>query len=582
MRQLLCILLLLCSQLVQAYSTQQLKQFNRVVSQQALKLMRQYKVMGMSMALVNADSIVWEGNFGYANLAQNIPANRHTIYRVGSVSKTLVASAIMQLAAQGKLQLQDPINKYIPELCIANRFADTTTINIQQLLSHHAGIPSDVLAHFFSTNPPPFQSIITYLNEESLIAPPNTIHAYSNAAYSLLGVIIERASQQDFHAYMEEHFFAPLQMSQSAFYLKKAQTNNYALGYKNKRAQLEPALRDVPAGMLHTSLQDLANYAQMYLNKGKFEGQQVLLAQDIAQMHSPQNTHIPLDFDLQMGLSWFIDPYVDARYSHAGPVISHGGDTQLYHVKLSFLPQQNLALIILTNSAKGHRLIKSLHSKTMVAALKYLQKYTPIVSPKHQYKVNKYNAVSAQQLSAYAGDYAVATKIYTLHLRKGKLETKLGANRVQLKMIGPQSFQPVLFVAGIPIKLKKQQLNITQINNDTIVSITKNGVQKYIGIKTIPNKVPIQWKQAASYYINNDSSSVMGKQLQLNYSKNYILLKIKLYDNSVAQIYATPISDTQAVVVGLGRSAGQSIFLSKKNASYQLQYSGMHFIQQRQ
>lgn len=153
--------------------------------------MAKHDVKGLSIALVDDQKVVWAEGFGYADVANQVPATADTMYRIGSISKVLTATEIMRLVEQGKVELDRPVTDYVPEFSIHNRFADSKPITLRALLAHHSGLPSDVLKGMWVDHPVPLAEYVTALRDESLASPPQSLYKYSNIGFSLLGRVIE-------------------------------------------------------------------------------------------------------------------------------------------------------------------------------------------------------------------------------------------------------------------------------------------------------------------------------------------------------------------------------------------------------
>lgn len=109
------------------------------------KKMDKKQVPGVSIALVDDQTVVWAQGFGFADKANKIPATAETIYRIGSISKPVTASGIMKLVEDKQLDLDKPITDYIPDFSIHSRFENSKPITTRSLLAHHSGLPSDYL-----------------------------------------------------------------------------------------------------------------------------------------------------------------------------------------------------------------------------------------------------------------------------------------------------------------------------------------------------------------------------------------------------------------------------------------------------
>lgn len=143
------------------------------------------KIPAVSVALVDGGKTVWAQGFGYADKKRKIPATPDTVFRVASVSKLFTATLAMQLAEQGKLHIDRPVQTYIPEFSIINRFAGSAPITPRNLMSHHSGLPDNKLS---GTQPEPLSAVVPYLKTQYLLYPPDSGFRYSNLGYNLLGV----------------------------------------------------------------------------------------------------------------------------------------------------------------------------------------------------------------------------------------------------------------------------------------------------------------------------------------------------------------------------------------------------------
>lgn len=108
------------------------------------KEMKKNDVTGLSLALVDDQRIVWAEGFGFADVGHHIPATPDTVYRIGSISKLFTATAAMQLAEQGRLDINQPLQSYLPEFSVKSRFASAISITPRTLMTHHSGLPSDL------------------------------------------------------------------------------------------------------------------------------------------------------------------------------------------------------------------------------------------------------------------------------------------------------------------------------------------------------------------------------------------------------------------------------------------------------
>jgi CubicO group peptidase (beta-lactamase class C family) len=169
---------------------------------------QEQNVPGVSVAVAVEGEIVWSEGFGYADLENRVPVWPSTKFRIGSISKPLTAAAVAQLYEQGRLDLDAPVQRYVPSYP-ENGYIITT----RQLAGHLAGIRHYRGAEFLSTKH--YNSVLeglTIFQNDSLLFPPGTKYSYSSYGWNLISAVVEGASGQDFLSYMRDNVFQPLGM----------------------------------------------------------------------------------------------------------------------------------------------------------------------------------------------------------------------------------------------------------------------------------------------------------------------------------------------------------------------------------
>ena len=183
--------------------------------------MKDDNVTGLAIALVDDQQVVWTRGFGYADAANKIPATKDTLFEIGSNSKTFTAALVMQLAENGRLEIDDSLSKYLPGFAIGAPLGSFPSaggpITIRAMLNHHADIPGDLLNGAFtgSVAYPDYNArLISYLAGEYADYPPDFLLAYSNTSITLLSDVVASASGQSFQA-RSQRFFTDLGMDHS-------------------------------------------------------------------------------------------------------------------------------------------------------------------------------------------------------------------------------------------------------------------------------------------------------------------------------------------------------------------------------
>ena len=199
--------------------------------------------------------------YGQANREWAIPATPETVYRLGSITKQFTAAAILQLADQGKLKLDDPISRYYPAAP-----ESWAPITVKHLLTHRSGIPSYTALPGFFGNPSRQdmkpEAIVALTQDKPLEFTPGSKISYNNTGYVLLGVVIEKASSQTYAAYLQQHIFSPLGMKNTGFDVSETILPKRAAGYERRGSAVTNAAylsMTLPhaAGSLYSTVDDI-------------------------------------------------------------------------------------------------------------------------------------------------------------------------------------------------------------------------------------------------------------------------------------------------------------------------------------
>ena len=556
-------------------NTNEIKYLKKELSEYIEKEMSNSHVVGLSIALIDDQEVLWAKGFGYADKLNDIEATPKTIYRVGSVSKLFTSLAVMQLAEKKLLFIDDPINKYIPEFSIKTRFEGMGEITPRNVMSHHAGLPSDILNGFFSQEPKPFTSIIEYLNNEYTCFPPNFCFSYSNPGYSLLGCLIERLSSKSFIDYTKKYIFKPMGMRNSSFELTPEMKDLYSKGYAKGVEYDEPGLRDVPAALLYSNVLDLANFIKMTFNDGVSNNNQIIMSETLKEMQTQQNKNTPLDLNLKMGLCWFLSDG-NEDWNYAGGIAQHGGDTYVYHASLMTLPKQKLGVVVLTNSDKGAAIAAKIARYVLKRSLEvYKGIMPPLIKENVSTKIH-FVKVKKKFLTKYEGDYLVGASAVKVIARRNKLVSYYSGLKVFLKMNDQGTFTPRIRLFGfIPLTQKKQQVKFKEIEgiNSVLLFSNNNKDSLIAGIKVKKAEIKDIWKKRLGKYtiINDNSDFKLVNNIEILINNEFLFLKGKDFTGGSLRMLINPISDNEAIVEGIGRSTGYTLTF-KDNKLY---FSGL-------
>jgi CubicO group peptidase (beta-lactamase class C family) len=322
-------------------------------------------IPGLSASIVINDTVMWKNSYGFANIEENKKVENETLFKIGSVSKTVTATALMQLYEQDYFELYDPINDYLP-FDVIHPMHPTKDITFHNLLTHSSGIADNwnYLFHFVGDAPIPFQFFL----EEYLVPDgeyydeinnfhtwePGSNWAYTNIGVALVGFLVEFISQESFTEYCENHLFDLLDMDESGWYLRDLNTSNIAMPYHWNGNEHEPyghiGWVDVPAGDLRTSPSQLVNFLTMYIQNGSYNSKEILNSETVDLILSPQ-----LPFNEDLGLIWW-KSIIDGR-----TVWGHGGSDYGARAQMHFEPKTKIGVVVFINGESSiHQIVNNL------------------------------------------------------------------------------------------------------------------------------------------------------------------------------------------------------------------------------
>ncbi|MHC1748284.1 MAG: serine hydrolase domain-containing protein [Cellulosilyticaceae bacterium] len=320
------------------------KKIEEFINQYMQGEMKKENIAGAAVVVVKDNKEIFKKGYGYSNLEKRIAVNPDvTTFPVASVSKLFTATAIMQLHAQGKIDLNTNIEKYISPLKIENPYEEDVTC--ANLLTHSSGMDeaSELLGSTKDKNEMKSQEEYFQNHPLRLVEKPNTVSQYSNLGYNLLGYVIEKVSSVSYEDYIENNVLKPLGMTHSSVRL---QDDNMANGYMymdNKFTKLPFAYQYTSgsSGVI-ASVSDMGNFMKMHLNQGVFEGNIVLEANAERMMHEKMFSND----DTLPGMA-----YGFVRSKRNGQeIIKHEGALPGYMSTMLLLPEQNLGIFVTVNT----------------------------------------------------------------------------------------------------------------------------------------------------------------------------------------------------------------------------------------
>jgi len=320
------------------------------------KLMELYEIPGVSIALVRDGRIVYTAAYGVADINAGRKMTADLPMRVQSISKSVSAWAVMKLAEEGKLKLDDPIEKYLNGWKLPASDYPQDGVTVRRLLSHTAGLPiGDVFALYSPDEAVP--TLKESLNRTAvLFQMPGKSFSYSNVGYNLLELIIEEVTGRDFAEYMKNEILYPLGMYHSDFEWNEESLTSAPLGYTLEGKPVFPyRYPERASGGLIATAEDIARFC--IAGMPSFSDQRVLSHPAIEQLYFDQTKSLGIYSAVFDAYGY---GYYTERLSDGKLVVSHGGQGTGWMSHFHVVPETGDAIVILTNSQRSWPFISGL------------------------------------------------------------------------------------------------------------------------------------------------------------------------------------------------------------------------------
>ena len=310
--------------------------------------MHELGIPGLALGIVQGDQVVHLKGFGLADAAAQ-PVTPQTPFVIGSTTKSFTALAVMQLVEAGKIELDAPIQHYLPSFRLADPDA-SARITVRDLLHQTSGISTadgnaDVTRDDRADDA--LEQRTRAMESIRLSQPVGATFQYANANYDLLGLLIQAVSGQPYEEYIQQHIFAPLDMRHAFTAPDSAQSDGLAKGHNYwfgvPTAMTTPFPRgSLPSGYLIASAEDISHYLIAQLNDGRYRDATVLSAQGIAALHRPavaafQGNHY--------AMGWFVGQ------GGGAPAVWHNGTVPGFNAKIVLVPTGRWGVVALMNAS---------------------------------------------------------------------------------------------------------------------------------------------------------------------------------------------------------------------------------------
>lgn len=313
--------------------------------------MRGWTVPGVAIAVVKDGGVILCQGFGLRDVARNLEVTPHTLFAIGSSSKAFTTMAIAMLADEGKVDWDTPVRAYLPTFKLYDPMA-TERMTPRDLVTHRSGLPRHDLMWYNS--PSSRQELFDRLQYLQPNKDFRAVWQYQNLMYMTAGYLVEQLAGQRWEDFVTERIFKPLGMRGSNLSVEESRhAADFSLPYKDEDGQAkEIPFRNIdtvgPAGSINSTIADMTQWLLLHLSKGKHGDVPLVSVGQVAQLHSPhmviaQPSKYKELLHSSYALGWFVEPY------RGYDMIHHGGNIDGFSALVSFLPGENMGVVVLTN-----------------------------------------------------------------------------------------------------------------------------------------------------------------------------------------------------------------------------------------
>jgi CubicO group peptidase (beta-lactamase class C family) len=287
---------------------------------------------------------------GVTSVENPLPVDQDTLFLLGSVTKTFTATALMRLVAEGRVDLDAPVRRYVPELALPDERA-AAEITVLNLLNHTSGLDWRLSADT-GDGDDALAGYVAKMAESELIAPPGTRATYSQVGYNLAGRIIEKVTGLTYEQAVASLLVEPLGMSRTAFATNDVMTRRFAVGHNSGEdgtpsvaRQWKDTRANNPGGGVVSSVSDQLRWARFHLGDGRTEDDTQLLPTAALQHMQEQTVELrSSSLGDALGICWFLRDVDGVR------TVGHGGSSNGQFADLLIVPERDFAVVVVSNA----------------------------------------------------------------------------------------------------------------------------------------------------------------------------------------------------------------------------------------
>jgi CubicO group peptidase (beta-lactamase class C family) len=410
----------------------------------------QQRIPGAAVAVVHEGRVTFSRCYGHADTKQKVAITEDTYFMVGSLTKSFTALAVLKLIEQGKIDPNADIRNYIPDFSIRNLYDGEVPVTVNHLLTHSAGLMIDYYARFKGEKKYSNADLLSQLRNEYLCFRPGSAYKYSNIGYRLLSMIIEQVTGQRFEDYLEREVFQPLGLNKSTFDYTDDMALHMSKGHNGETEISMFDCEDKSASGLFSTLNDLTLFLKFMTSRGPHSCKGIDNDKIIDSIIKNANPAIDTFYDSKNVYSsgWCLNFY---RFQGIQTVLSNSGGINGLSAAITYIPEERLGIIILTNSSLGWKANMNIIAKGFSGMIDVFRSH----GTREPDDKNQKDIKSTAEYESLCGRYVGFGPVVDIFQKKDRLYAKFKGPAAMLIPEGNGVFKPIIRILFIDIDVAR-------------------------------------------------------------------------------------------------------------------------------
>ncbi len=412
--------------------------------------LKQQRIPGAAVALVHEGRVIFSRCYGYADTGKKVPITEDTYFMVGSLTKSFTALAVLKLIEQGKIDPNIDIKTYLPGFSIRNLYEGEATITVNHLLTHTSGLMIDYYAHLTGEKKYSNADLLSQLQNEYLCFMPGSASKYSNIGYRLLGMMIEQVTHEGFESYVDKEVFKLLGMNKSSFHYTEDMALHMSKGHNGDTEITRVDNEDKSASGLFSTLKDMTVFLKFLSSRTIPSTGGINHDAIIDSIIKNANPAIDTFYDSKniYSTGWYLNSY---QFQGIHTVLSSSGNINGFSTAMTYLPEERLGIVVLTNSSLGWKA----NMDIIARGLRGLVDATRGTATRRPDGENEKNINSTAEYDSLCGRYVGFGPIVDIFQKKNRLYAKFKGPAALLIPEGDGVFKPVLRILFLDIDVAR-------------------------------------------------------------------------------------------------------------------------------